>query len=93
MSRQITRRGFVAGTAVAAGLVGLVGCNGGASDPLAAPAADKYPIDPDGEKVEAKFAIEELRDGWTRATQEGRPPSAQPTRPRSSRSTAMPSRT
>ena len=73
MSRQITRRGFVAGTAVAAGLVGLVGCNGGASDPLAAPAADKYPIDPDGEKVEAKFAIEELRDGWTRATQEGAP--------------------
>ena len=74
MSRQITRRGFVAGSALAAGLFGLAGCDaGGTSDPLAAPAADKYPIDPDGEKVEAKYATEELRDGWTRATQEGAP--------------------
>ena len=37
--------------------------------PLAAPAADKYPIDPDGEKVEAKWSSETSRkDKWTRVT-------------------------
>ena len=37
--RDITRRGFIAGSAIAAGLVGLAGCSAGtgsAADPLAA---------------------------------------------------------
>ena len=54
-------------------MVGLAGCNAGtgttgsAADPLAAPAADKYPIDPDGDGVEAKWSSETSRkDKWTR---------------------------
>ena len=71
---SITRRGFVAGSALSAGLVAaLAGCNaaGTAADPLAAPAADKYPIDPDKEGAAAKYSTEEVRDGWTRVTNEG----------------------
>ena len=70
---NVSRRGFVAGSALAAGLVGMAGCSSSsnsssASDPLAAPAADKYPIEPDKEGTEAKWTSEELRDGWTRVT-------------------------
>lgn len=72
---NISRRNFLAASAVSAGLLGLAGCDnaatGGGSDPLAAPAADSYPIDPDGDDVEAKWTSEETRDGWTRVTQEG----------------------
>ena len=73
--RDITRRGFVAGSAIAAGLVGLAGCSAGgngaaASDPLAAPAEDKYPIDPDKDDVKAKWASEQTRDGWYKVTNE-----------------------
>lgn len=74
--REITRRGFVAGSAVAAGLAGLAGCSAGdngstsTADPLAAPAADKYPIEPDKEGTAAKWASEETRDGWVRVTNE-----------------------
>ena len=55
---NVTRRNFLQATVVTAGLMGLAGCNAGpgsgsAADPLAAPAADTYPIDPDGEKIEA----------------------------------------
>ncbi|MDO4849598.1 MAG: glycoside hydrolase family 3 N-terminal domain-containing protein [Coriobacteriia bacterium] len=70
---NISRRGFIAGSALSAGLLGLAGCStsgGSASDPLAAPAADKYPIDPDGSDVKAKYASEEVRDGWTKYTNE-----------------------
>ena len=75
--RDITRRGFIATSAVAAGLAGLAGCSGGtggtsassaSADPLAAPAADKYPIEPDKEGTQAKWTSEETRDGWTRVT-------------------------
>ena len=73
--RTITRRSFLAASAVSAGLMGLAGCDGAqapaAGDGTAAPSADSYPIDPDGEGVEAKWASEEVRDGWTRVTQEG----------------------
>ena len=71
---NVSRRGFIAGSALTAGLVGLAGCssNGAAgtsaADPLAAPAADKYPIEPDKEGAEAKWSSEEVRDGWTRVT-------------------------
>lgn len=73
MSTNISRRGFLAGSALTAGLAAtLAGCNaGGASDPLAAPAADKYPIEPDKDGVKAKYASEEIRDGWTKYTNEG----------------------
>ena len=69
---NVSRRGFIAGSALSAGLVGLAGCSStsgtATSDPLAAPAADKYPIDPDKEGTEAKWASEELRSGWTKVT-------------------------
>ena len=71
---NITRRNFLAASAVTAGLMGLAGCDAtapAAGDGAAAPSADSYPIDPDGEGVEAKWASEEVRDGWTRVTQEG----------------------
>ena len=70
--RDITRRGFVAGSAIAAGLVGLAGCStgGASSDPLAAPAEDKYPIDPDKEGTGAKWSSEQTRDGWYKVTNE-----------------------
>ena len=70
----ITRRDFLAGSAVAAGFMGLAGCagtsQGAGADPLAAPAADKYPIEPDKGDVTAKYASEEVRDSWTRVTNE-----------------------
>ena len=70
---NVSRRGFIAGSALTAGLVGLAGCsaNGaatGTADPLAAPAADKYPLEPDKEGTAAKWSSEEIRDGWTRVT-------------------------
>lgn len=70
---NVTRRNFLATSAVAAGLLGLAGCDAtaGGSDPLTAPAADTYPIEPDGEDVEAKWSSEKVHDGWTRVTQEG----------------------
>lgn len=67
---NISRRNFLAASAVAAGLMGLAGCNGvqaGGAD-AAVPAADSYPIDPDGEGTAAKWSSEETRDGWTRVT-------------------------
>lgn len=88
---NISRRGFVAASALTAGLVGLAGCtggtddaaqitasdNGGAADPLAAPSADKYPIDAEewgsGTVRYATEVVgsERTGDGWTRATNEG----------------------
>ena len=74
---NVTRRNFLAASAVTAGLVGLAGCDttqqqgqqeAPSGDGLTAPSADSYPIDPDGEGVEAKWSSEALRDGWTRAT-------------------------
>ena len=71
---NVSRRGFLAGSALTAGLFGLAGCSSNCAagtstaDPLTAPAADKYPIDPDKEGTEAKWSSEEIRDGWTRVT-------------------------
>ena len=73
---NVSRRNFLQASAAIAGLAGvasLAGCSGAtgeaSSDKLAAPAADKYPIDPDGEKVEAKWTSETSRkDRWTRVT-------------------------
>ena len=45
-----------------------------AGDVFAAPDASAYPIEPDAEGVEALWTSEELRNGWTRATNpEGAP--------------------
>ncbi len=71
---QLTRRTFLAGTAAAAAAAaGLAACDGGVTDIFAAPDAASYPIDPDGEGVEALWTAEETRDGWTRVTAEGAP--------------------
>lgn len=69
--KQITRRSFVAGSVVSAGLLGLAGCSstGSSTNALAAPSADKYPIEPDDSSVEAKWTSETSRkDKWTKVT-------------------------
>ena len=73
--RSVTRRNFLAGSAAAAALAGLAGCSAGTaggdagtSAAASLPSADKYPIDPDGSDVQAKWTSEETRDGWTRYT-------------------------
>ena len=71
---KLTRRTFLAGTAAAAAAAaGLAACDGGAADIYAAPDAASYPIEPDGEGVEALWTAEQTRDGWTRVTAEGAP--------------------
>jgi len=78
---KLTRRNFLAGSALAAAAAGLAACNGGgapapadggdaapADDKFAAPAADAYPIDPDAEGTEALWTSEQTRDGWTKVT-------------------------
>lgn len=42
-------------------------------DPLAAPSADSYPIDPDDDSVEALWTSEETDDDWIKVTQDGAP--------------------
>lgn len=75
---RITRRGFVAGSAITAGLLGLVACGnaGGAADAgagavaddiYAAPDASAYPIEPDAEGVEALYEVSTDRNGVTKA--------------------------
>lgn len=66
---NLSRRNFLAASAVTAGLLGLAGCdNAGTTTPESTlPAADSYPIDPDGDDVEAKYSTEQVRDGWTKA--------------------------
>ncbi|MGI6231023.1 MAG: glycoside hydrolase family 3 N-terminal domain-containing protein [Tractidigestivibacter sp.] len=74
MSKNVSRRNFLQGAALAGAAISLAGCSSegsSTSDATAAPAADKYPIDPDGDDVEAKWSSEETRDGWTRYTQDG----------------------
>lgn len=75
----------MAASATTAGLLGLAACGGsGTTDGdassstaastsiYAAPDASDYPIEPDGEGVEALYTSEELdRDGWTRYVNEG----------------------
>ena len=65
MSTSVSRRSFLAGAAITAGLAGLSGCKV-QSNGLTPPAADKYPINPDKSDVKAKWTSEEVRDGWTR---------------------------
>ena len=73
---NVSRRNFLQASAAAAGIAGmagLAGCSGSGTgsttDPLAAPAADKYPIDPDASDVAAKYSTETSRkDKWTRVT-------------------------
>ena len=73
---KLTRRNFLAGSALAAAAAGLAACNGGgapapaeggdaapADDIYAAPDASAYPIEPDGEGVEALYETKESRAG------------------------------
>ncbi len=67
--KNVSRRGFVAGSAVVAGLAGLAACSSDTTTDGAVVADDaSYPIDPDGDDVEAKWTSEETRDGWTKVT-------------------------
>lgn len=70
MSKNLSRRGFVAGSAIAAGMLGLAGCaSSGGSKASSAPDKSKYPIEADGSDVKAKWTSETLRkDKWTRYT-------------------------
>ena len=71
---SMSRRAFVVGSAGVAGALALTGCNNGAPQAQAESSADlpkpeDYPIDPDGDDVEAKWTSEKVRkDGWTRVT-------------------------
>ena len=78
MTSGITRRNFLAASAVTAGLLGLVGCDGGsAASGAAAPSADSYPIDAEewgsGTVKHSEEVVGDARsgDGWTRVTNEG----------------------
>ena len=68
----MSRRGFLQASALAGATAALAGCSAGGekTDTSAAPAADKYPIEPDKDDVKAKWASEEVRDGWTKVTNE-----------------------
>lgn len=70
---NISRRGFIAGSAVTAGLLGLAGCGTSSTSQQASlPDASSYPIDPDGDDLEAKWSKEQIdRDKWYRITQDG----------------------
>ncbi|MCI1665976.1 MAG: glycoside hydrolase family 3 C-terminal domain-containing protein [Atopobiaceae bacterium] len=72
MSHNVSRRGFVAGSAAVAGLalMGTAACGtgSGSTSTTGAPDKSKYPIDPDGSDVKAKWTSEEVRDGWTKVT-------------------------
>ncbi len=68
MSTSVSRRGFIAGSAIAAGLAGLAGCSSTGTETTDTVDAASYPIDPDGDDVEAKWTSEETRDGWTKVT-------------------------
>ena len=76
MNNNVTRRNFLLGSATVAGLAGLAGCSAStstsssSSSGFTAPAADKYPIEPDGSDVKAKWTSEQTRDGWYKITQE-----------------------
>ena len=51
--------------------MGLAACGtstGAGTSTSSLPSADKYPIDPDGDDVTAKWTSEETRDGWTKVT-------------------------
>lgn len=67
---NLTRRNFLAASAAAAGIAGLAACDnsGGSDAAMTPPSPDSYPIDPDGDDVEALWTSEKVRDGWTRAT-------------------------
>lgn len=77
---NVTRRNFLLGSAATAGLAGLAGCStgtgtaGSSATSWTVPSADKYPIDPDGDGVKAKWTSEQTRDGWYKVTQDDNAP-------------------
>lgn len=68
----MTRRSFIGTASVAGAAIGLAACSDATgSDENAiynAPDAGSYPIDPDGDDVEALWTSEDIRAGWTKAT-------------------------
>ena len=68
MSKNMTRRNFVTTTAAVAGVAALAGCASTSDEGSAATEATSYPIDPDGDDVEALWTSEETRDGWIQVT-------------------------
>ena len=79
MASGITRRNFLAASAVSAGLLGLAGCSDATSkdSSATAPSADSYPIDAEewgsGTVKHSEEVVGQARsgDGWTRVTNEG----------------------
>lgn len=80
MGSTITRRNFLAASAVSAGLLGLAGCasgTSGSSGSSSIPAADTYPIDAEEwgsgtpKHSEEVVGDERIKEGWTRVTNEG----------------------
>ena len=63
-SMNVSRRKFVLGSVLSAGLLGLTACSGTQSKEL--PAKESYPLSADKEGVKALWTSEETRDGWTR---------------------------
>lgn len=77
MSASITRRNFLAASAVGAGLLGLAGCDGSGSGTTTVPDASSYPIEAEewgsGTVRHSEEVVGDARsgDGWTRVTNEG----------------------
>lgn len=79
MASGITRRNFLAASAVSAGLLGLAGCSDATSkdSSATAPSTDSYPIDAEewgsGTVKHSEEVVGQARsgDGWTRVTNEG----------------------
>ena len=74
---NVTRRNFLEGAASVGALLAVAGCSGaGVTDAeSSAPAAESYPLDPDGDGVKAKYTTEIVGDvrtgnGWTKVTNE-----------------------
>ena len=79
MAKNVTRRNLMQAAAAGAAVAGLAACSSeteeveeaeaDATDALAAPDTSSYPIDPDGDDVEALWTAEDTGDGYYLVTQ------------------------
>lgn len=69
--KNVTRRGFLGGAAIMAGL-GVAACSGTQEDSAGVPDKASYPIDPEefGSGT-VRYAVETTEDGWSRVTNDG----------------------